>query len=146
MLNHKILLLALATFAITGCSSIPMATKEQDATSKQFKTPTTGLSGVYIYRNGAFGGATKKTVSLDRAPLGETLTKTFFHREIKPGPHIISTKSEFGDNELSFDAVEGENYYFRHYMKLGVIVGGAGIEAVNEQDGMKGVMECEEAR
>ncbi|HLP97811.1 MAG TPA: DUF2846 domain-containing protein [Sideroxyarcus sp.] len=136
-----------ATLAIlTGCASVPMAPKEQDAASKSFKTPSAKMAGVYIYRNSSFGGAIKKAVKIDNVVIGETAKYTYFHKEVSPGAHVLATQSEFGDNVLNFTAEEGKNYYFRQYMKLGAFVAGSGLEAVSEADRRAGVLECGEAK
>ncbi len=66
----------------------------------------------------------------------------FFYVEISPGMHTISTESEFGENSVIFQADGGKNYFAEQYIKFGVFVGGAGIEMVDEEVGMKEVLEC----
>jgi len=141
--NKLIIFITLAV--LTGCASVPMAPKSQDAASKSFKAPSEKMSGVYIYRNSSFGSAIKKAVKIDEKVIGETAKYTYFHKEILPGAHMLATQSEFGDNVLNFTAEEGKNYYFRQYIKMGVLVGGSALEAVSEADGQKGVLECTEA-
>jgi starvation-inducible outer membrane lipoprotein len=48
-------MLAVILAVLTGCASVPMAPKEQDAASKTFKAPSPNMAGVYIYRD-SFGG------------------------------------------------------------------------------------------
>jgi hypothetical protein len=143
-LNKLFIIFTLAI--LTGCASVPMAPKEQDAASKTFKAPAAKMSGLYIYRNSSFGGAHKKAIKIDGTPIGETAKYTFYHREITPGAHTLAAESEFGENLLNFTAEEGKNYYFHHYMKMGLFVGGSNIEAVSEADGKEGVLECNEAK
>lgn len=141
----KLVIVAALAF-LTGCASVPMAPKDQDAASKSFKAPSEKMAGVYIYRNSSFGGAIKKAVKIDNVVIGETARYTYFHREVPPGAHTLATQSEFGDNVLNFTAEEGRNYYFRQYMKLGAFVAGSGLEAVTETVGQAGVQECGEAK
>ena len=49
--------------------------------------------------------------------------------------HKVSTESEFSPNDLLLKVDSGQNYFVRQYIKLGVFVGGAGVELV---DGAKG--------
>lgn len=141
----KNLLLAVTLVAISGCASTPMASKEQDVASKTFKAPSPNMTGIYIYRNSSYGAALLKTVSIDKNVIGATAAKTFFHREIPPGEHTLATQSEFGDNELPIKTEVGKNYFIRQYIKMGVFVGGAGLESVTDAEGKKGVLECNEA-
>jgi hypothetical protein len=142
---NTIAVLILTLAGLMGCASTPMAPKEQDKDSKTFKAPHLNLAGIYIYRNSSFGAALKKRVSIDGVVIGETAKNTFFHKEITPGAHTLATESEFGDNVLTLNAEAGKNHYFRQYIKMGAFVGGANIEAVSEEEGQNGVLECEEA-
>jgi hypothetical protein len=83
---------------------------------------------------------------IDDVVIGETANKTYFHKEIAPGSHILATESEFGDNTLPFNADAGKNYYFQQYIKMGAFTGGAGLEAVSEADGQQAVLQCNEAQ
>lgn len=136
---------SLCAVLMTGCSSIPMASKEQDAKSKTFAAPAADKAGLYIFRNSFFGQALRKQLSVDGKPIGKTANKTFFHRELAPGEHTISTESEFGDNEVKFTANGGKNYFARQSIKMGVFVGGSAIEMVSEEEGKEEVLKCEEA-
>jgi len=41
---------------------------------------------------------------------------------------------------------QGMNYFVRQYIKMGVFVGGANLELVPEEEGKKGVSECNLAK
>lgn len=58
----------------------------------------------------------------------------------------MSTESEFSPNDLLVKTESGKNYFVRQYIKMGVFVGGAGLELVDEQAGMKAVSKLEMAR
>lgn len=131
---------------VTGCASVSMAPAEQDVALKSFNKPAEGKAGVYIYRNTFVGQALKKTVSLDGQVVGETANKVYFYKEVTPGDHVLSTESEFSDNELKFTTIAGRNYFFEQYIKMGVFVGGANIRAVSEEEGKAGVSECKLAQ
>jgi hypothetical protein len=124
IISIRSLMLVVSLMAITGCASTPMAPKEQDATSKTFKTPSPNMAGIYIYRNSSFGKTLLKTVSIDKTIIGATATYTFFHREITAGEHTLATQSEFSDNELQINTEAGKNYFIHQYIKMGVFVGG----------------------
>lgn len=138
------LLLVLALF-LASCASVPMASAEQDAASKTFATPGPGEAGLYVYRDTFVGQALKKTVSLDGVPIGETANKVYLHLRIAVGEHRLSTESEFSDNDLTFTAEAGKNYFFEQYIKFGVFVGGANLRAVSEAEGKQAVLRCRQA-
>lgn len=141
--SRSFAVLVMAACAIlTGCASVPMASKEQDAALKQFPQPSADKAGLYVYRNTFGGQALKKTLSIDDSVIGETANKTFFYREITSGAHKLSTESEFSDNSTTFQADAGKNYFAEQYIKIGVFVGGAGIKMVSEEEGKKQVLEC----
>lgn len=128
---------------LTGCAaSVPMASKEQDNALKAFSKPAADKAGLYIYRTTGVGGLLKKKVFLDGVLLGETAPNIYFYREITPGEHQISTESEFGDNTITFQAESGKNYFVEQYIKMGLFVGGANLEIVSEEEGMKQVRKC----
>lgn len=101
---------------------------------------------MYIYRNSSFGGALKKTISIDGAIIGESAPNTYFYKELNPGVHEVATESEFSDNKISIDTQSGMNYFVQQYIKFGAFVGGAGLKSVSEEEGKKGVLECKLAQ
>jgi hypothetical protein len=129
----------------SGCASVPMASKDLDATAKTFPAPPSGRAGLYVYRDSFGGQALRKMVSIDGKFVGQTANKVYFYKEITPGAHVISTESEFGDNTLDLQATAGTNYYVRQYIKLGVFIGGSALEMVSEEDGKKAVLDCQRA-
>jgi len=116
----------------TGCS-IKLENEEVTQKVKEFPAPNQGNAGVYIFRNSIFGGALKKDIWIDEKCLGESASHSFFHTEV-PGDqeHTIATESEFSPNFLKIFMEAGKNYFIRQYIKLGVFVGGADLEVVNE--------------
>ena len=143
----KKILIIILTFSVVvllfGCASVKMASKEEDTTSKNFNLPPADKAGLYIYRNSFFGQALYKEVYVDSVFIGETANGVYFYLELFPGTHFISTESEFGENSVMFDAEGGKNYFAEQYIKVGVFVGGAGIEMVDEKVGMQQVLGCE---
>jgi hypothetical protein len=150
MKNTKLFLFIISIFVtmlIVGCSaSVPMASKEQDTAVKAFSQPETDKAGLYVFRDTFVGQALKKSISIDGTVIGRTANKTFFFKEIAPGSHKLSTESEFGDNTITFTAEGGKNYFAEQFIKMGVFVGGAGLKMVTEEEGKKGVLNCELAK
>jgi hypothetical protein len=134
----KKILLATAVTAsfLSGCASVPMETKEQGEMAKKFNPPAEGSAGLYIYRSGSFGGALKKDIWVNGKCIGETAPNVFFYEEVKgDSEHKVSTESEFSPNDLLVNTETGKNYFVRQYIKMGVFVGGAGVELVDENKG-----------
>jgi hypothetical protein len=127
---------------LNGCATVPMASVESDKERKEFSHPSQGNAGLYIYRNSAFGGALRKSVYVDGQLVGETAPMTYIYKEVEPGKRILSTESEFSNNDLTLDAKTGQNYFVRQYIKLGLFVGGANLRIVSEEEGKKGVLQC----
>lgn len=140
------LMVAATVIALTGCGSVPMAPKEKDAASKTFHAPSSGRAGIYIYRDSFVGQGVKRLLSIDGAAVGATVNKVYFHREVTPGQHTLSTQSEFSDNEITINVKAGNNYYFRQTMRPGLVNGGgSNIVAVDEEEGKQAVLKCSEA-
>ena len=135
-------LVAAALVFLGGCATVPTASVEEDTAKKAFASPPSGLAGLYIYRNSNFGAALKKRLYVNDEYLGETAAMTYFYKAVSPGSVKVSTSSEFGNNDLVLDAEEGENYYVRQYIRIGVFIGGANLEIVPEEEGKAGVLEC----
>lgn len=143
----KLVLVILASSVLVGCASVPMESAETSDMAKQFKPPSGGNAALYIYRSGSFGAALKKDVWVDGNCIGETAPNVFFLEEVQGDvEHKISTESEFSPNDLLLLTERGKNYFVRQYLKLGVFVGGAGVELVDEESGKAAVQKLRMAK
>lgn len=132
----KFALMLVTSLLVTGCASVGMSPKEDSDKAKQFAQPSANNAGLYVYRNSFAGKALKKDIRVDGKCLGESASDVFFYTEVEGGKtHKISTESEFSDNDLMLATDAGKNYFVRQYMKVGLFVGGAGLEQVTEQQG-----------
>lgn len=127
----------------TGCASVKMESKEASARAKQFAPPESGKSGLYTYRDSFVGKALKRDIWVDGKCIGESAPDVFFYTQVPGGTHVLSTESEFSPNDLSVLVEAGKNYFIRQYIKLGVFVGGAGLELVPEEQGKAAVAKLE---
>lgn len=153
LLVNVMLCMTFAMFA--GCKHVPMVSTVEDASSKQFKSPSPNMAGVYIFRDSGWTGKTQvKPVWLDGQLLGGLPNATYFSLEIAPGPHTLSTQAEPGTNDLHFNVNAGKNYYIsevfnRKVPVVGVVVGPfvsvATFEVVSEQDGQASVLKSQQA-
>lgn len=69
-LNASFVAVALLLLA-SGCASVPMASKEDDAAAKSFRAPS-DKGRIYVYRNESMGGAVKIPITLDGKLKGST--------------------------------------------------------------------------
>lgn len=128
---------------LSGCASVKMQDKAASEQAKQFAQPSAGNAGLYIYRDSVFGAALKKDIWLDGKCIGESAPNVFFFTEVAPGNHKVSTESEFSPNDLALLVEAGKNYFVRQFIKMGVFVGGAGLETVPEEQGRAAVAKLE---
>ena len=136
-----------ATLLISGCASVDMASKAESAKAKEFNPPSQGTAGVYIYRNSFVGKALKKDVWIDGKCIGESAPDVFFFTEVDGGKnHKVDSESEFSPNTLELMFETGKNYFIRQFIKMGVFVGGAGLEQIPEEQGKKDVAKLEMAK
>ncbi|MCP4186758.1 MAG: DUF2846 domain-containing protein [Gammaproteobacteria bacterium] len=143
----KLMLITLLFPIFTGCASVPMVSDEKTEVAKKFIPPSDGNAGLYIYRSGSFGGALKKDVWVDGKCIGETAPNIFFYEEVKgEEDHKVSTESEFSPNDLLVKAKSGMHYFIRQYIKMGLLVGGAGVELVDEAKGKEDVKSLKMAK
>lgn len=149
MKTSKLVLLAsvLSAALFSGCSSVPLEPKEVATQAKSFNPPSEGNAGLYVYRDSFVGQALKKDVFIDGKCLGETANGIFFYQSVKgDAEHKISTESEFSPNELTLQTKSGKNYYVRQYIKMGVLVGGADVEVVDEKEAQEDISSLDMAK
>ena len=108
---------------------------------KAFLPPAQGQSGLYIFRDSLAGATLKKSVYVNGEFIGETGPRTYLYHEVPAGEQILSTESEFGNNDLKLHTEAGRNYFIRQFLKMGVFVAGAILQIVSEEEGKKGVFE-----
>ncbi|OYU45302.1 MAG: hypothetical protein CFE44_08225 [Burkholderiales bacterium PBB4] len=135
-----------SSLLFSGCASVQMASKAESAKAKEFTAPKQGNAGVYLYRNSFAGKALKKDLWIDGKCIGESAPDVFFYTEVEGGKiHKIDTESEFSPNTLELMLEAGKNYFIRQFIKLGVFVGGAGVEQISEEQGKADVTKLEMA-
>ncbi|MBD9382823.1 DUF2846 domain-containing protein [Achromobacter sp. K91] len=146
-MNKKMLKLAAAAacvMTVAGCANVPMAPAEQNKQAKSFPAPDEGKSGLYVYRDSFVGKALKKDVYVNGKCLGETADRVFFYTQVAGNEqHKVSTESEFSPNDLMVMMEAGKNYFVRQFIKMGVFVGGAGVEQVTEEEGQRVISKSE---
>lgn len=134
-------LISLVTMTLVGCASVPMGDAKKDAELKSF-TPKPGVAGLYIYRNESFGAAIRMDVEIDGQPIGQTAAKTYFYKEVAPGRHTVTSKSENTDS-IEVETVAGKLYYIWQEVKLGLLFARTKLSLVGEEEGRNGVLESQ---
>ena len=136
-----------AALLLSGCASVEMASKEESSKAKEFNPPSQGNAGVYIYRDSFIGKALKKDIWIDGKCIGESAPDVFFYTEVDgEKTHKIDTESEFSPNALELLFESGKNYFIRQFIKVGVFVGGAGLEQIPEEQGKEAVSKLDMAK
>ena len=139
MFNKFILLTFISVF-FAGCASVPMESPENNDKAQRFNPPSMGNAGLYIFRDSSFGSALKKDIWIDGKCIGETAPNVFFYVEVDGNKeHKISTESEFSPNDLRIRTKSGMLYFIRQFIKMGLFVGGAGLELVDNKEGKQAV-------
>ena len=139
-MHKKLALLVLIMSFVSGCATVPLESAEKSDMAKEFNPPSSGNAGLYIYRSGNFGGALKKDIWVDGKCIGESAPNVFFYEEVLGDKeHKISTESEFSPNDLLITTASGKNYFVQQFIKIGVFVGGARLELVDENTGKEEV-------
>lgn len=149
MSKNKLALFAIVISVIffSGCSTVPLESPEISAKAKMFNLPKDGNAGLYVYRDSFVGQALKKDVFVDNKCLGETAADVFFYTSVEGNKeHKISTESEFSPNDLNIKTQSGKNYFVRQYIKMGVFVGGAGVEVIEDEEAKKAISKLDMAK
>lgn len=134
------------TIVFSGCASVKMASAEESNQAKQFNQPENGKAGLYIYRDSILGAALKKKVYVNDTCIGATAPKVFFYEQLDGDKEYkISTESEFSNNDLLLNIQSGKNYFIRQYINMGVFVGGANLELIDEDKAKEAILKMDMA-
>ena len=138
-MNKSLLSTIIITALLSGCASVQMEPETTSNKAKEFNPPSTGMSGVYIYREDThLGAALKKDVWIDGNCIGETAKGVFFYHEVEGDKeHTFSTESEFSPNDLIIQTAMGDLYFIEQSLRFGVFVGGAELEQKQPDVGKK---------
>lgn len=126
---------------LSGCASVPMASKDEDAKAKTFSTAA-DKANVYIYRNENMGAAIKMPVLIDGRSVGDTAANTYILKALEPGKHTLVSKTE-NDATLDINTEAGKNYFIWQEVKMGAFAARSALHQVDEAKGKAGVKECE---
>ena len=148
MKKNILFVTVISILLLAGCASVPIVSNTESDLAKRFIAPSLDKAGIYIYRKDTFfGAALKKNVWIDNECIGETARGVYFYHEVDGGKdHTISTESEFSPNDLVIYMKSGRLYFVKQFIKLGILIGGAGLEQIDEEIGMQEVFELDMAK
>lgn len=125
---------------MVGCNSVPLADSELSVKAKEFKTDE-DKANLYVFRRNQFvGGALKKAIWIDGLYVGRLKVGTFLLEKVEPGEHLISTESEFGNNQVLLNMQPGTNYFLEQKTKWGLFVGGSILLRAGNEEGESEIM------
>ncbi|MEJ2508740.1 MAG: hypothetical protein P8009_04525 [Gammaproteobacteria bacterium] len=90
---------------MSGCASIPTASKQQDAAAKEFQAPD-DKSGIDRYRSANFGGGIQTAFPIGAKSTGQAGPKTCFMWGMAPERHTIESLTG-STPKLTLDARPG---------------------------------------
>lgn len=128
-----------AALLMAGCASVPMASQSADSQAKTF-TPSADKAVLYIYRNENMGAAIKMPLLVDGVSVGDTAAHTYVRKELPPGEHVITSKTE-KDSTLTIEMLAGKVYYVWQEVKMGMFAARSALHQVDAEKGQKGVDE-----
>jgi len=129
----------MGVLGVSGCASVPMADKATDTQAKQFQ-PAPDKARVYVYRNEVMGSAIKMPVLIDNVAAGDTTSKTYIEKDLAPGSHTITSKTE-KDSTITIDILAGKIYYVWQEVKMGMFAARSQLHEMDETKGQAGVRE-----
>jgi hypothetical protein len=134
-----------AALLMSGCASVPMASKSADAQAKQFAPSQQGMANLYIYRSEIIGAAIKMHVLVDGEHVGDTAAKTYIFKTLPAGSHTIVSKAE-NDTSLTIQMMAGHSYFVWQEVKMGVLYARSKLHLMDEAEGEAAVKDCDLAQ
>jgi hypothetical protein len=120
VLRMRILLAFFCALILSACSSVPYKERNLDTTTN-FKVPSEGKAGVYVYqwKTGFVGSARDVKFEIKGYPIISLNTGEYGYFEVPPGKYEY--KLIDGITGQAFIPVEfeaGKNYFFKAHMSL----------------------------
>ena len=131
-----------ASFILVGCASKSnYAPKEVSDNAKLFNKPSDGKAGIYIYRIVSPGGQFEMDLFINDMFIDSSYSNMIYYLEVDGDKEYkISTESEFSPNDLLLKTEKNKLYFIKQYIRMGVFVGGANLEVVDEEVGKKAIL------
>ena len=145
MNKYKLLAMVLICFSMLGCAATaPRGSTALEMQQKQFFQPDQNSVALYIYRGqeGLLNQdvITKRKIWVNGDELGSLIANSYFYTTTSEGVITIETESEFGKNELTFQADGGRIYFVEQNLKMGVLVSGADLKLAYDKKGKEAIL------
>lgn len=103
--------------AITGCASVPYEELTLDTTTN-FKTPSSGQSGIYVYqwKRGVIGAARDVTFEIKGQKKIALNTGEYGYLELPPGQYEYKFSGGLSPTYFPIRMESGRNYFFRAFL------------------------------
>jgi hypothetical protein len=112
---------------VTGCTSTPQASREEDAAAKVFETHPSA-STIYVYRSPFNYYDYDSVLYINGRLVGRTLPGAYFRIDTVPGRHVLhGTGVDIG--QITIDTRAGEIYF----VALDVLAGHSRFQLVPDQ-------------
>ena len=140
------LLLVFFIALLSGCAATaPRGNVQDEIIQKQFLKPIQDEVILYIYRDqdgflNENNTTTKKNIWVNGINVGGLIARSYFYIKVPQGILSIETESEFGNNDLTFDAIGGRIYFVRQYLKTGIFIAGSDVALVHDMKGKQTVL------
>jgi hypothetical protein len=118
---------------VDGCSTGTLASKEEDAAAKTFKTHP-AKANLYLFRPGLIGSMGPWDVSLNGRSVANVYARNYVLVSLDPGMYTLSRPGWGGELRLAVEA--DKNYFIAYRIGLAMI-----LERVADDEGMRAVRE-----
>ncbi|RDH84857.1 MAG: hypothetical protein DIZ80_05170 [endosymbiont of Galathealinum brachiosum] len=130
--------LCLVFLAISGCSSVPMASSTQDNQAKLFHTHPE-KSNLYIFRSDKEGSSIKMKLDVDGKYVATNIGQTYIKLVVDPGKHVIVSHAD-NNYRLVLATLKNKNYFIYQDVKVGKVTTRTKLSHVRENVGKQGVI------
>ena len=121
---------------LSACApSVPLAPSSKDTIAKSFKKDKK-YANVYLCRNSFLGSIENMPVYVDGNLAGSTNAYSYFHWKMKPGKHIIESRSSANTFTLPLNTNANTNYFILQQPKFAKVE----LEVLDDIEGKKCVL------
>lgn len=105
----------------TECVAVPLAMPAEDAQAKQFGSPSSAMSKIYLTRPGTMAPKQKSDIFVDGKWIGSLAPMTYLVIETSPGAHVIAAhmrqeQQEQQDFSMSLNVAGEKNTYIQEQL------------------------------
>jgi hypothetical protein len=128
-------LFLLAAFIFSGCSSMPLAPKEDDQIAKRFLCSSNSASIYFFYEQKFFGAGATVSLFLDKKLVGGISNYTFYKLDVAPGKHKLDMSADASFATLNLETESSHIYFVR-------LTPWPNIQVVDDFEGRKQIQKC----